>query len=119
MSGPLAKLPNPHLASVDRRKVVDYLLDATHPDNGGKAEFFASLGFSTETAWSLVAALRAVAARGNTVDHVESVHGRKDVVDGLLLPQTGIGIGRRIRTIWIVEPGQDAPRLVTAYPNKG
>ena len=31
------KLPNAHLAVVEERKVVDYLLNAAHPDNGGKA----------------------------------------------------------------------------------
>jgi len=33
-------LPNGNLATVDRDKIVEYLLNREHPDNGGKAEFF-------------------------------------------------------------------------------
>jgi len=32
------------VAIVDRHKIVDYLLNSRHPDNGGKAQFFESLG---------------------------------------------------------------------------
>ena len=38
-------LPNAEKAIVERDKIVDYLLNAAHPDNGGKATFFESLGF--------------------------------------------------------------------------
>ena len=38
-------LPNAHKAIVERDKIADYLLNAAHPDNGGKAAFFESLGF--------------------------------------------------------------------------
>jgi hypothetical protein len=34
------KLRNAHLAIVERSKIVDYLLNSAHPDNGGKALFF-------------------------------------------------------------------------------
>ena len=34
------KLPNAKKAVVKRAKIIDYLLDSKHPDNGGKAEFF-------------------------------------------------------------------------------
>lgn len=40
------KLPNSHLAIIEREKVCEYLLNAAHPDNGGKALFFLVLGFS-------------------------------------------------------------------------
>ena len=39
------KLPNAHLALVAKEKIEDYLLNGAHPDNGGKAQFFDSLGF--------------------------------------------------------------------------
>jgi hypothetical protein len=42
------KLPNSNLAIVEREKVFKYLLNVSHPDNGGKAVFFAALGFSRE-----------------------------------------------------------------------
>ena len=39
-------LPNAHEAVVPAAKVRFYLLDPTHPGNGGKAAFFAAFGFS-------------------------------------------------------------------------
>jgi hypothetical protein len=42
------KLPNSHLAIIGREKICEYLLNAAHPDNGGKGLFFFVLGFSRE-----------------------------------------------------------------------
>ncbi|HWH91799.1 MAG TPA: hypothetical protein VNV64_08385 [Candidatus Binatia bacterium] len=39
------KLPNADAAVVAQEKIRDYLLNAAHPDNGGKAAFFVALGF--------------------------------------------------------------------------
>lgn len=76
------KLRNAHLAVVERQKLVDYLLNASHPDNGGKAKFFASLGFYAGDAEPLVAALQGVASEGDMVASAHSVHGEKHVVEG-------------------------------------
>jgi hypothetical protein len=61
------KLRNAHLAVVDRGKVVDYLLNEAHPDNGGKARFFTLLGFSRQDPEGLMQALRDVAEHGEVV----------------------------------------------------
>lgn len=37
-----------NIARVERHKVVDYLLNPAHPDDGGKAQFFESRGFSVD-----------------------------------------------------------------------
>lgn len=42
------KLPNADLALVEREKIIRYLLNAQHPDNGGKAVFFSNLGFHAD-----------------------------------------------------------------------
>jgi hypothetical protein len=42
------KLPNADRAFVAQEKIRDYLLNAAHPDNGGKAAFFMALGFRAE-----------------------------------------------------------------------
>jgi len=109
-------LPNAHLASVDVAKVRDYLLDSSHPENGGKAEFFRRLGYTREAPESLAEALREVALTGAIVSTARSEHGEKFVVDGGLPAQTGQNVGRTVRTVWIVDSGGDVPRLVTAYP---
>jgi hypothetical protein len=71
------KLANAHLAVVDRTKVADYLLNDAHPDNGGKARFFVSLGFSRQDPERLMRALRDVAENGEVVKAAESLHGAK------------------------------------------
>lgn len=111
-------LPNAHLAIVDRSKVIDYLLCAAHPDNGGKARFFGALGYSADRPERLVAALCDVARDGTVVEAVHSAYGEKYVVDGWLAAQTEETSQRLVRSVWIVERHGDAPRLVTAYPGK-
>ena len=112
------KLRNAHLAIVDRSKVLDYLLNEAHPDNGGKARFFALLGFSRDDPEGLMRALRDVAEHGEVVSSAESVHGEKYVVEGWLSGHTQESRQWSIRTVWIIDRGEDAPRLVTAYPGK-
>jgi Domain of unknown function (DUF6883) len=70
-------LRNAHLAIVEHHKVTGYLMNSTHPDNGGKAQFFESLGFSIENPEALISALRIVAQTGEVVQSVESPHGEK------------------------------------------
>ena len=112
------KLRNADLAVIERHKILDYLLNSAHPDNGGKAQFFESLGFFSDAPEPLIAALGAVARTGEVVDSSESLHGEKHVVDGLLWSQTGSSHSRMVRTVWIIDRGVEAPRLVTAYPGK-
>jgi hypothetical protein len=110
------KLPNAHLAIVDREKVTKYLLNPAHPDNGGKAAFFTALGFEPG-AWPVFAqALRGLAETGIVKKTVDSVHGRKYIVDGQIEP--ALGTPRAVRSVWIVDRGSQAPRVVTAYPHE-
>jgi hypothetical protein len=110
------QLRNANLAVVERHKLVEYLLNAAHPDNGGKAQFFESLGFTSENPELLVGVLQAVAQTGEVVEMVESTHGEKYVVDGRVSSQTDKNRHRMVRTVWIIDRGAETPRLVTAYP---
>ena len=101
-------------ATVDTSKLSGYLLNPDHPDNGGKAHFFRTQGFSIENVSELVRALRHVAANGEIVKAVESAHGEKYVVDGHLESPSGKMLA--VRTVWVIGHGQDVPRFVTAYP---
>lgn len=112
------KLRNSHLAVVERHKIVDYLLNSAHPDNGGKAQFFESLGFSLDNPDRLVNALLAIGQSGEVAESAKSSHGEKYVVDGSMSSQTETRHSRMVRTVWIINPGSEAPRLVTAYPRK-
>ena len=48
-----APLPNVQAAMVPRAKILSYLLDATHPGNGGKAAFFNPFGFTAQN-WGIL-----------------------------------------------------------------
>jgi hypothetical protein len=58
------------------------------------------------------------AERGKVVHREESVHGEKYVVDGWLSVHTQESRPRSVRTVWIIDGGKDAARLVTAYPGQ-
>jgi len=110
------KLPNAPLAVVEREKIVEYLLNPAHPDNGGKAAFFAGQGFRESNWPALAAALRKLAAAADVTAELTSPHGVKYVIDGAL--ETPSGKTPLVRTVWIVDRGLDTPRLVTAYPRE-
>lgn len=106
-------LPDSGKTRVDRAKVVDYLLSSSHPDGRGKAAFFTRCGFKAEEWEVLAQALRNVGTTNPVKGVVESAYGKRYTVDGPL--QTPHGSTPKVRTVWIVEPG-NPPRLVTAYP---
>jgi hypothetical protein len=108
------KLPYPRRATVAREKITEYLLNDAHPGNGGKALFFAALGFSQEGWLTLANAFLKLALETEVAITMESSHGIKYIVDGAL--STPSGKRPAVRTVWIVDRGSENPRLVTAYP---
>jgi len=108
------KLPNADQVLIQREKLTEYLLNAAHPDNNGKAEFFESFGFCLADWEALAAAFRRSAAEGEVIQHLETTHGVKYVLHAAL--QTPSGKSPQVRTVWIVDRGRNPPRLVTAYP---
>ena len=79
---------------------------------------FSGLGYSRAEPSPLIAALKSIAVVGTAIERLESVHGQKYVVDGMLMSHTGENRSRPIRTVWIVESSTGVPRLVTAYPRE-
>lgn len=108
------KLPNAKFVVVEKEKITAYLLNAAHPDNGGKATFFLSMGFTLGAWTEFAAALRALAEISEVFESLESPHGMKYILDGPIDAPTGKT--PIVRTVWIVDKGRDRPRLVTAYP---
>jgi hypothetical protein len=110
------KLPHAERAMVERAKLTEYLLNAAHPDNGGKAAFFQSQGFHPANWHALADALVEMARDAEVVKNVASRHGEKYILAGRL---RALG-GKRplVRSVWIVDQGATAPRLVTAYPQE-
>ena len=102
------------MAVVDEGKIVDYLLSTQHPAGRSKARFFAQFGFERES-WNILADALKEHARINPVALVAATQfGVKYTIDGPI--ETPTGSRPNIRSIWIVEPGEPSPRLVTAHP---
>ena len=107
-------LPDRDRARVDQTKITVYLLSQSHPDGRTKAEFFMRFGFRIDKWQELAEALRAVGTSNPVVAIVESSHGVRYTVDGLM--RAPDGREPKVRTVWIVEPRGSGPRLITAHP---
>lgn len=108
--------PNMKNIMVEEEKIVEYLLNAAHPDNGGKASFFHALGFSRDNWKTLAAALRTLAETSTVVKSIESPYGHKYILRGQI--ETPVGTNPLVQTVWIMDRGQNVLRLVTAYPQE-
>jgi len=108
------KLPNAAQARIDREKITDYLLCASHPDGRSKAEFFARFGFRLEEWQVLAEALRKHGQTYPVVTAVDSPFGTRYTIDGVV--ETPDGRRPRVRTVWMVAKGALIPRLITAHP---
>jgi hypothetical protein len=108
------RLPGAEQAIIDPAKVRDYLLSPEHPVGRAKARVFAALGFRQATWLALHDALLAHAREG-TAEAVEAgPYGQKYRVRGIL--RGPADRGSPVVAVWIVLPGEAAPRFVTAYP---
>ena len=110
------KLPKGRDAVVPEIKITGYLLAENHPVGKAKARFFRSLGYSERYIAHLKDALLSIAAAGEVTEVIGSPFGTKYVVDGGFTAPKGVPV--RVRTVWIVEEGEDEPRFVTAYPRE-
>ena len=108
------KLPNADKATVDREKITDYLLNPGHRFGASKARFFTHFGFHPE-AWEQLA--QALRRHGQTHDVTKTRQTgfgpRYEVEGGLECPN---GRRPRVRSVWQLDEGAVAPRLLTAYP---
>ena len=108
------KLPHGERAFVPPEKLAGYLLSGTHPSGQPKARFFRGLGFSTDSPDLLAAQLLTIARTADGAALSHAPHGQKYRLVGTIVTH-----GRqtaRVQTVWIIEPGDDRPRFVTAYP---
>lgn len=92
-----------------------YLLDLTSENGRAKARFFLSFGFTIE-AWQIMAQTLKDHAGDHEVTRVEErpPFGTHYVIEGALT--TPDGRNPAVRVVWIIDEGDDVPRLVSAYP---
>lgn len=108
------KLPGAGAAEVPEEKISGYLLSAAHRDGRHKAAFFQAFGFTADAPDILADALRRHAAEHEVAAMEESPFGTRYVVEGIM--DTPDGRAPAVRAVWFIEAGEEAPRLVTAYP---
>ena len=104
-------------AEVPERKILAYLLSSEHPTGREKAAFFTAIGYTRQHWTRLRNDLLAAARACETVREEQTEFGVKYVLDTQVLAPSGRRIA--LRTIWISDKPEDAPRLVTVYPRKG
>ena len=108
------KLPNREEAYIPSAKLSDYLLSSTHAVGKGKARFFRGFGFDERNITTLEVSLLTIAQMQEVIDVMPTVYGVKYIIDGKLETPTGVIVN--IRTVWMIEPDENNPRFVTAYP---
>lgn len=108
------ELPNKSHAHVSTRKIVDYLLSETHAVGKSKTKFFRSFGLDETNVSQFEQGLINIAQTESVAESAETIYGKKYVIDGELETPNGDMI--HLRTVWIIETGDDIPRLVTAHP---
>ena len=110
----MTEFRNRENAYIPLSKLKDYLLSETHSVGKSKAKLLRSAGFNEANVTLLKESILAIAHSGQVIEAISSPHGVKYVIDGLL--KTPIGGFIKMRTIWIIDKGQERPRFVTAYP---
>jgi hypothetical protein len=108
------KLLNPDKLVVEREKITDYLLNPAHRYGASKARFFTHFGFRIK-AWEQLA--QALREHGQTHDVARTRatgFGPRYEVEGKL--DCPNGRRPRVRSVWQMDEGAVAPRLITAYP---
>ena len=107
------RLPNAHLAQVEREKITGYLLAEDPVHSRGKSLFFSSFGFRADH-WEAFAAALSTQGGSQDVAEVEGTpFGPRYSVDGIL--ETPDGRNPLVTTVWQVDRGEIHPRLITAY----
>jgi len=108
------QLPNRANAYISPKKLCEYLLSDTHPVGRFKSKVFTSAGFTEHNINSLREGLLAIAYTNGVREESQGSYGRKYVLDGALRASRGTLL--QVRTVWIIDRGEDTPRFVTAYP---
>ncbi|MFW5834139.1 MAG: DUF6883 domain-containing protein [Pseudomonadota bacterium] len=106
-------MPGADQARIDRRKLVNYALDPTHPRGRHKARVFrASLGIDASNAEWLAEALLEGLAHVPATPEGRDAFGARWRTDHRLERN---GKSATVRCLWLVPLAEAAPHLVTCY----
>lgn len=107
-------LPNVDLVIVEKEKILGYLLNPSHRHGSSKARFFFEFGFEIPKWETQAEALREHGGLHPVCHREETGFGPRYVVDDVL--RTPSGRAPMLRTVWQMDAGALAPRLITAHP---
>jgi hypothetical protein len=108
------RIPNADNAIIEPTKIANYLLNVDHPDGGSKARLLESLGYTSASWQQLEADLRSMHLTEDYIATRNTVWGvRYEIVAPLTGPS---GDTVMFRSVWQIDLGTDAPRLITMHP---
>lgn len=112
----MPRLPEADRATIEERKLRDYLLSPTHPIGRFKCGFFNRVGY-TQSAWTKLADdIRRDHLSQDAQEVRRTRHGVKYRIEAPVVVPTGEAV--ELVSIWIVRTGETRPRFVTAYPGE-
>ena len=109
-------LPNRHLAYVHRDKITHYLLNVNHPQGWGKAQEFRKRGYNESNVDTMISDLIGVARSRRVLEVEPTQYGTKYIINGVIQPPVGGDL--LVLSVWQIDHGNSAPRLVSAYPQQ-
>jgi hypothetical protein len=110
-------IPNAHRAIIESVKLYGYLLSGSHSVGRFKAPFFVALGYSAEDWPRLEADFRTQHLSQDATLGERTPYGQKYEIRATLVGPSGRSAD--VVSAWIVRPGEDFPRFVTAYREGG
>jgi hypothetical protein len=108
------RLPNAEEAIIEEKKIRDYLLSFSHPIGRFKAAIFLHLGYNSENWRQLEIDFREQHLPCEAEEIGTNRYGTKYKIEAPLKGPNGKAI--EMTSIWVIEDGEDRPRLVTVYP---
>jgi len=106
----------PDKTYIDSRKLIDYLLNLTHPEGATKAQYLNEMGYNQENYHILEADLRTQHLTRDAQPGKESNYGMKyEIVAHLVGPN---GEKRLIKSVWMIRKNDTFARLITLIPEK-
>lgn len=108
------RVPNAEHAFIEISKLRDYALNPTHRVGGHKARLFAMLlGMTISDTEALQQILLTIIQTQEATLGELDEYGQRYVIDFMLTWQDRKAT---VRSVWIIRPDEDFPRLVTCYP---
>src|SRR5207245_11178694 len=108
------KMRNGQFAVLKQSKLCEYYLNTANGFGGSKARFFEEFGFRLDHWEVLTVTLKTHGAENEIVKMKETGFGPRYEIEGKL--QAPDGRQPLVRSVWQLERGLVAPRLITAYP---